>query len=57
MALVRALAGECLRMKDGESTGTGPLWDTISYYLSKEPDPPVRFKISIVKLPSLVCGR
>ena len=51
MALVRALAGECLRMKDGESTGTGPLWDTIAY-LGRKHDPPVNFKVTIVKQPA-----
>ena len=48
MALVRALAGECLRMKDGESLGTGPLWDTVAH-LGKKTDAPVDFKVKILK--------
>lgn len=53
MALVRALAGECLRMKDGESTGSGPLWDTIAY-LGQKHDSPINFKVTIVKQSSTV---
>jgi hypothetical protein len=49
MALSRALAGECLRIRDGESSDNGPLWDTISYLGTKD-SPPINFKVSILKL-------
>jgi hypothetical protein len=46
MGLARALASECLRMRDGESTGKGPLWDTIEH-LGRKENPPLDFKVTI----------